>query len=529
MQVRVVVRDRQGHVIGNLHKEDFRLFDNGKLQPISRFSVEQPGTRQAATNTSSGAAEAAPATPATSQPATALAIPDRYVAYVFDDVHLKLQDLMLIRNAAARHLASLQPTDRAAIFTTSGQDNLDFTDDHARLRDDLGRIMPRPRGDPDASEQCPVMTYYEADLIINKTDPQAAGAAAADALACAFQNNPQFLEAAEQLAKTTAYQELSTGDAESRLALGALTDAVRRISIAPGMRTIVLASPGFFLPEEQIELQELMDRALQSNVVINSIDARGVYTINAGMDVSYKHTAPAAASALENLYQAAGESNNADVMAELADATGGTFFHNSNNLDEGFRRVGAAPEFYYMLGFSPQNLKLDGKFHKLQVKLTQPADFTLQARKGYYAPTHAVNADEEAKQEIEDAIFSQDESHDLPVELHTQFFKLSEDDAKLAVLVHLDVRQLHYAKTEGRNRDNVTVVSALFDRNGRFINAIEKTVEMRWKDETLESKLASGITLKSDFDVKPGAYMVRLVVRDSGGELSAENGAVEIP
>jgi hypothetical protein len=52
---------------------------------------------------------------------------------------------------------------------------------------------------------------------------------------------------------------------------------------------------------------------------------------------------------------------------------------------------------------------------------------------------------------------------------------------------------------------------------------------MHWKDETLEHKLGSGITLKSSFDVKPGAYLVRLVVRDSEGQsMSAENGSVEI-
>jgi len=53
---------------------------------------------------------------------------------------------------------------------------------------------------------------------------------------------------------------------------------------------------------------------------------------------------------------------------------------------------------------------------------------------------------------------------------------------------------------------------------------------MRWKDETLQSKLSSGITLKTSFDVKPGNYMVRLVARDGEQRLmSAENGAVEIP
>jgi hypothetical protein len=53
---------------------------------------------------------------------------------------------------------------------------------------------------------------------------------------------------------------------------------------------------------------------------------------------------------------------------------------------------------------------------------------------------------------------------------------------------------------------------------------------MRWKNETLQTKLGSGITLRASFDVKPGRYMVRVVARDAEQQLmSAENGAVEIP
>ena len=117
----------------------------------------------------------------------------------------------------------------------------------------------------------------------------------------------------------------------------------------------------------------------------------------------------------------------------------------------------------------------------------------------------------------------------MPVELHTQYFKSSDVDAKLAVLVRVDVRRMHFRKLEGRNRNVLTVVSGLFDRNGNYITGTEKIVTMRLLDETLERKLGSGITLKSSFDVKPGSYMVRLVVRDAEGMLSAQNGAIEIP
>jgi hypothetical protein len=53
---------------------------------------------------------------------------------------------------------------------------------------------------------------------------------------------------------------------------------------------------------------------------------------------------------------------------------------------------------------------------------------------------------------------------------------------------------------------------------------------MRWKDETFETKIAAGVSMKTSFDVPPGSYVVRLGVRDSEGQMmAAHNGVVEIP
>ena len=114
--------------------------------------------------------------------------------------------------------------------------------------------------------------------------------------------------------------------------------------------------------------------------------------------------------------------------------------------------------------------------------------------------------------------------------MHTQFFKPTDETARLTVLVHLGLRNLKFRKDEGRNHDNVTIVAAVFDRNGNYLTGTNKIVEMRLKDETMEQRIDSGFIIRSTFDVKPGQYLIRLVVRDSEGQLmTAQNGSVDIP
>jgi VWFA-related protein len=529
--VRAVVRDAQGHAIGTLHKEDFQVFDKGKPQTISQFEVEQPGAITAkARQTSEEDRGDALAGDQISNTGNLPVAPERFVAYLFDDVHIEFGDLAVVRQAAERHLATLRPTDRAAILTTSGQTTLDFTDDRTKLHDTLLRLRPRPISS--GGSNCPDISYYQADLIFNKNDPEATSEATQEALLCLppepGQSQTAIAATATQLVNMTTQQVLAAGDHESHVSLGVLKQAVQAVSHMPGQRSVVLVSPGFIAPQQEFEYNDIVDRAVRSQIVINALNARGLFTI---MPPDSIHTATGQAlpPQQKGLIVTAAALANEDLLAVLADGTGGIFFHNSNDLDEGFRRVAQAPEYSYVLAFAPQNLKLDGSFHTLKVTLKSPQKFIVQARRGYYAPKHFADPNEEAKQEIQEAMYSQEELHNLPVKLRTQFFKASDEDAKLVVLAHVDVQHLHFRKAEGRNDNVLTCVSALFNRNGNFIQGTEKIVTMHLKDETLEHKLSTGITLKTSFDVKPGSYLVRLVVRDAEGQLmSAENGSVEI-
>ena len=137
---------------------------------------------------------------------------------------------------------------------------------------------------------------------------------------------------------------------------------------------------------------------------------------------------------------------------------------------------------------------------------------------------------EAAKEEFGKTLFSQEEIRDLPIQLQTQFFKKDETQARLAVLTHLDVKGIHFKKAEGRNNDKLTIVTGIFDENGNYITGGEKIIEMKLRDTTYDRLSHSGFTVKSSFDVKPGTYLVRLVVRDNeGAQIAARNGAVVIP
>jgi hypothetical protein len=106
----------------------------------------------------------------------------------------------------------------------------------------------------------------------------------------------------------------------------------------------------------------------------------------------------------------------------------------------------------------------------------------------------------------------------------------NESDARITVLTHLDLRPLHFRKEADRNLDNLTFVIVVFDRDGHMVNGEQKALELGLRDNTLEKYLQTGITVRTFFDVKPGTYLVRVIVRDAeSGQLSGLNRTVEIP
>ncbi|HVV43882.1 MAG TPA: VWA domain-containing protein [Bryobacteraceae bacterium] len=521
VQVPVVVRGANGHTIGTLKAEDFHLSDNGKPQIISKFSVSK-------FETTAGVSKTAALKPPADAPASAIQVaplPDRFVAYLFDDVHMSLGDLVHTREAAKRQIDSLNLShQRIGIFTTSGNEMPGFTADLDRIHAALMAITTgRASAERVASATvCPEIGYFMGDLINNKHDRQAKGVMIAEAIAKCDYRSPEM---AEQMVNLAARTAVLVGDSATEVSLNGVRTLISRLAAMPGQRSIVLISPGFLvLDDRHEEAAKLIDNAAASNVVISGLDARGLYT-----DGIYDAENGGRPNPVKTQYLHQEAIVQTDAMENLADGTGGIFYHGTNNYDEGFQRVGSPPEFVYLLAFSPELKKDDKSAHHLKVTLANLNGFTVQARTTYFANVKPEDPAEQIRQQIQDAFFSNEDVKTLPVRLQAEFFKDGED-ATLTANVRVDAAKLALKKDDGRNLDNLTMVIGIFDSNGNFVQAFQKTIELRLKDETLSAWMKSGIENSTDFTLKPGKYLVRLVVRDSGGESMAEQSTgVDIP
>ncbi|MGC2613986.1 MAG: VWA domain-containing protein [Terracidiphilus sp.] len=377
--VPVVVRDKQGHIVGNLKKEDFRVFDEGKPRPVSAFNVERRGPvgSQAAIGAESDQQSPTQGN-AAAQPSV---LPERITVLLFDDLHLTFEDMTYVKKAASNALdATLRGSDVAAVVSISGKINSGLTRDRARLQDAIMSIQPQGIYRTDTAD-CPKVDYYQADLIENKRDAAALKDVVNQIMYVCDPKTPEDM--AERLADSAAMHSLSVGRQDVLITYATLKEVLRRMATLPGQRSLLLISDGFLPIEQEARYAEsqVMDLAVQSNVSINAIDARGLYI---GSITASDDTRKRSPGQIEE-YRRSSMRMAEQSMGELADGTGGIFFHNNNDLRAGFKAITEAPEVVYMLELPLDGVKANGSYHRLEVKVDREG-LEVQARRGYFIP-----------------------------------------------------------------------------------------------------------------------------------------------
>jgi VWFA-related protein len=553
--VRVVVRDAQGVPVTGLKKEDFKLFDRGKEQPIAQFEADS-AVEAAASSTA----------PQTSvQPGEAR---ERYIALYFDDLDTSDGDMMAARDAADRYLAAnLRAWDHVAIFT-AGKILSDFTSDPKQLHNALFQLHSSGRNLSRVHE-CPDLTDYQAQQILETDDTHSDVwmAALAEVKICAPPPDPRDTPTAIRM---LAQRIMAMAQAQARENLEQFAKVVNVMTQAPGVRTVILISPGFLSQSEQLALDRITDRALRSQVVINSLDPKGLAVLMREGDASRSGMVlpdPKAAQARHNL-DTQREFVGGDVLGELAYGTGGEFVHNNNDLQAGLETLAGHPA-EYTLAFAPADLKLDGKFHALKVELAQKQKgYSILARKGYFAvaeapiavaaqPKSSVESAPESRspaaqhpvaaqppatqpkaadpevqeqEQIQNALRSTTDSTGLVAGLEASPSEGGGETSALAVTVHLDTKNLPLRKDGDHSLDTLTFAVAVFDASDNVVQVKQRRAKVDLFDDQLADFLDSGVDVNTIFELKPGSYRLRAVVIESNEQrMAAFSRAIVLP
>lgn len=392
--VPTVVLDKNGDAVADLQISDFVVTDDGKRRKISGFTLVKSAPTVAERNTEGGAEPAAERNVATTESAPQQ---NRYLVFLFDDRHIDVAELQLVKKAASKLFEQPLPQGEYADVLSLTGANSGITRDPAALQAAVANLAAH-RASRSVKENCPNIDYYAADQIIHHHNVDDFELAVQNARQCSMLevNAPSSTDPYTAIdnptdpfaraAKRAAENALALGDEDARESLLTVQNVVRAMAKLPGQRILILVSPGFLaLSDETRELEsQVMDIAAASDVTVNTLDARGLE--GADIDASQGGTSLGLVSGQLIQERNVSMQVNQAVMSELAAGTGGRFFHDNNDLQDGLKSLAAAPEDLYLLEISLNDVKADGSYHRLRVKVDRPGVEVL-ARKGYAAPS----------------------------------------------------------------------------------------------------------------------------------------------
>lgn len=530
----VVVTDEKGHTIPNLTQADFDLREDGKVQRVTHFAAA--GGKPSAELASAGTTD----TQATAVSPGA----GRHVVVFVDDLHIRATNLAVTKQALHRFASEvLAPEDNVTLVTTSSRGGVErFSRDRSVLTQEIDRLVGREAAQPPA--QTSQMTPAQAELVLRgdsnalklvartlmdtpgtgfeSGDPRAAASGRLVLGGLDREEGPAAEEAQRQ-AKGILVQTMRF----SAVTLDRLSDVVRGLSRIPGRKICLLVSDGFLVgagttEELTREMQSVIDAATRAGAVVYGLDSRGLVS-SAASDASAvggrgrPDIRAGVESRAEQLYLL--------TLMAVANDTGGFLVRGTNDLASGLKRMLGDNDSYYVLAYESSNPKRDGRFRKIEVRLTRGRDYVVRTRKGYFAPNDKKLAPDVGRvmaRPLEDAEVRAMLKSDLPapaeipVRLTADYLDVPPAGAHAVVRVHVDLGALRWQPASDRRQAFLDAWGGVFDPSGNLVGApFGRHVSLDLSVGEQRRALADGFQYRHQIPLAPGRYEVRWVAAEA--------------
>lgn len=483
VEVNVVAHDKFG-AVADLTKDDFILTDHGKPIPISFFSIET--NKRPAT-----AVARLPQNVFSNSPAARSSTQQSVTVVLLDGLNTKIEDQAYARQQVLKFLKQLNPDERVALYTLGSSLKIlnDFTDDPEQLRRTLAKYLGTMTSDATLAEPL----------------PSDSGDSDMDA----------FLDAANQKFADAANANKAVNT------LAALEAIASHIGGLPGRKNLVWVSGSFPLMigfddssawgDPSREMRTFNDeitratRALNnSNIAVYPVDARGLVGLPASLSAANKGKITNTPVSLHP--------KNLDTLDEIASATGGRAFYNTNDLAGAVRKAIEDSEVSYTIGFYPEPEKLDGKFHELKLQVKRKG-VNVRYRKGYIAFKDEPLTPARIDNEIRTAVWSPIESS--AINLTGRVDRVDKPQPNLLrVMLSTDIRKFHLEARDDRMVGKVEVLFLQQDKAGKTLDSRRQTVDLKLQKATYEAYLKSGLTMAQYIEPKKDLAVLRVVIVD---------------
>ncbi|HYG81704.1 MAG TPA: VWA domain-containing protein, partial [Pyrinomonadaceae bacterium] len=547
VQVDAVITDKDGRLVTDLRPEEVEIFEDGRAQKITNFSFVQtaPDAPPAAqpkppANSAKGAPPAPP--PVRLKPEQVR----RTVALVVDDLGLSFESTHYVRRALKKFVdRQLQPGDLVAIIRTAGGMGAlqQFTSDRRQLYAAIERVRWQPGGRSGAGAFARVESN-PAERMRDEAD-RAARSGMGEGDRRGMGRNAASSRDDDDLIPSEELDQFRE-DLFAVGTLGALNYVVRGMRELPGRKSVLLISDGIKIfnrhdPSRSSRvldaLRRLTDIANRASVVIYTMDARGLPMLGLTAVDDVSGLSPDQVEArLSDRRDDYFESQQG--LTYIARQTGGFPIRNTNDLSAGIQRVLDDQKGYYLIGYRPEDSTFDAatgrrKFHKITLKLKRPG-LKHRTRTGFYGVT-----DEEARpalltreQQLGRALTSPFSTGGVEVRLTSIYTNDAKAGSYVRSLFHVEGRDLTFTdEPDDWHKATIDVVAVTFGDNGRVVDEVSGTHNLRVRGETYKQLLKHGFIYNLTVPIKkPGAYQLRAVVRDASSErIGSASQFIEVP
>jgi len=514
--VDAVVTDKKNVPIENLTRDKFQVYEDGKLQSIASFeavvlpATQTPPPKRTRMISSNQVVESRTG---------------RTFVIVFDDVHLQPFQANRAKAAIDQFLKNgTRNGDRVTLLASGGgawwstRMPEGYGELSALLKRLEGREIPDIGNDRVTEAEALRIHIYRDNLVADRVarrfdtygvNPMGSRTDTATT-GLATDGDPMVYGRAAEVYYQAA--------AKNKITLQAMERALNALGGSRGRKSMILVGQGFIYDPNLPEFKDVVEASRRSNCAVYFVDTMGL----GGMPVAM--TAQYGPSLDPQDYSAAFAENfdRSEGAESIASDSGGFTVKNSNDLVKGLERIADETRVYYLIGYNPTNTARDGKFRKIELKV-DGKDMRVRARKGYYAPLdgEAMLAAAKKKPEagpdpgFQEALDSPYAVTDIPIRMTSYVF----DETllgKASAIIHADIDLSAFAldQEEGRFKDTLDFLLVVAHRETGEFNRYDQKIEMNLRPETRDKFLKTWFPIQRDFELLPGAYQAKIVVRD---------------